>query len=255
MCLIYIVKNQHPDYALIVAANRDEFYARPTAEVSFWQDHPEILAGRDLQAKGTWLGVSRQGRFAALTNYRKPDTQEYTHSRGDIPKAFLSSTQSQQAFADWLTERQADFSGFNCLFAQFIDAQLVMHYFNNQTATTVEINEGIYGLSNGLMDDPWPKVTEGKAAIKQLLKGDIEHEAWFDLLNNKTIATDASLPDTGVGIDKERVLSPRFIHLDNYGTRCSSLLTINHKGVVSFSERTFDHNAIAISQRNHNFQL
>ena len=258
MCLIFIAQHAHPDYPLIIAANRDEFYQRPTALADYWQDNPRILAGRDEQAGGTWLGINRDGRFAAVTNFRENDSASYASSRGDIPVHYLSDTSDSQTFGEYLQQQGHSYSGFNCLFGQLgADAQL--HYYSNRNSNTPNTAQplvpGIYGLSNGLLDSNWFKIEQGKQEIEQLLSQPFSQEQWFSFLNDQTKAEDHALPDTGVAVATEKLLSSRFIHSESYGTRCSTLITVDHKGLIQFCERSYNEQAQAVNTQVFQFPL
>ena len=237
MCLILFAYRQHERYRVILAANRDEFYGRPTASAAFWGDAPDLLAGRDLKSGGTWLGVTRAGRFAAITNYREPDVRlEGAPSRGELVAGFLQSDDAPQAYLDRLAPSADRYNGFNLIVG---DAEET-GYFSNREGAVRMLGPGVYGLSNHLLDTPWPKVEQGKALLEEHLSRDeIDAEALLVALNNPTQAPDAALPDTGVGLAWERALSPLFIQSPDYGTRASTVLLIRHDGEVTFAERTF----------------
>jgi uncharacterized protein with NRDE domain len=238
MCLILLAYDTHPDYRLILAANRDEFYERPTAPLEFWEDTPDILAGRDLKASGTWLGVSRKCRLAAITNYRDPATiMEVAPSRGDLVSGFLKSEIDPQAYLKNLQKDAARYNGFNLL----VGDQRGLFYYGNHSAGIEKIEPGVHGLSNHLLNTPWPKVEKGQAALEALISDDgpIEIEYFFDILADRSLPSDDSLPDTGVGLEWERMLSPLFIESKDYGTRSSSVICINHEDRIDFWERTF----------------
>ncbi len=239
MCLILFSYCSHPDFPLLIAANRDEFYSRPSAPAHFWEDHPELLAGRDLQSGGTWLGVSRTGRVAALTNFRDPATvKPDAPSRGHLVSRFLTGTLTARAYMEKVARMGARYNGFNLLAA---DAE-GLFYFSNRGNGIRRLTAGLYGLSNHLLDTPWPKVADGKKAIAAQLTGRtaFDPEAIFAVLSDRSRPADDRLPDTGVGMEAERMLSPRFITSKTYGTRCSMVLALGKNGKIFFSERTFD---------------
>ena len=238
MCLINFHYNEHPTYKLIVAANRDEFYMRPTAPADYWSDNPEILAGRDLLYMGTWLGVTRSGRFAALTNYRDPrEISVDKKSRGDIVASFLSETVSPEEYLETLKRKKDDYAGFNILVGDFDS----LYYFSNKQAEIKRISEGTHGLSNQLLNTAWPKVVKGRNKLRDyVLANDIVNtDALFDIISDTDVAPDARLPNTGIGLDLERQLSPLFIKTPTYGTRSSTVLLIGHDQSITFVERTF----------------
>jgi uncharacterized protein with NRDE domain len=239
MCLILFAYRYHPRYPLIVAANRDEFYDRPAAPASFWETAPPILAGRDLLCGGTWFGITGEGRFAAVVNYRDPDSRKIdAPSRGNLVTEFLLSHAPPGEFLDMVKKNAGLYSGFTLLFGD----PGHLFCFSNQGETSPLVQPGIHGLSNHLLDTPWPKVVRGKDQLKQLLSDDKEPavEDLFDLLTDRSLPEDHHLPDTGVGLEKERLLAPLFICGTGYGTRSSTVLTIGQDGAVSFTERTWN---------------
>lgn len=237
MCLINFQYKEHPKYKLIVAANRDEFYGRPTQQAHFWEDEPSILAGRDLQQGGTWLGITKTGRFAALTNFRDPSKPEAGKiSRGALVRDFLAGTSSPPDFLAELSP--SDYTGFNLL----IGDSSGLFYYNNLQSETSEISPGTYGLSNHFLDTPWPKVVKGKKYLSEYLSSheEIELDALFTILANSEQANDAELPHTGIGLDFERKLSAMFIKTPDYGTRSASVVLIDYDDNIIFAERTYE---------------
>ena len=248
MCLINFHYGEHPNYKLIVAANRDESYARPTAAANFWEDYPDLLAGRDLLHLGTWLGVTKSGRFAALTNYRDPaEFGMDKQSRGDIVKGFLTDTVSPAIFLDTLNKSKDAYAGFNIIIG---DANTLFYYSNKQ-AEILEIPAGTHSLSNHLLNTPWPKVTKGQSRLRDYVMQHevIEMDALFDILQDAEIAADGQLPDTGVGLELERQLSPLFIKTLDYGTRSSTVVLIGHDQRITFVERTYLNGELASENR------
>lgn len=236
MCLIFVAIHQHPDYPLIVAGNRDEFFQRPTKTLHHWSDSP-IIAGKDLTGGGTWLGITKTGRFAALTNFRDPIEQVANpKSRGQIVKDYLAGNHNTSDYLAAL-ETETRFPGFNLLAGQH---EQLWYFSNRANHPPQPLKAGIYGLSNHLLDTPWPKVKYGKAELAALLsttpQSDTLINEIFDLLNQRKPAADRELPHTGVGQVFEKQLSARFIQAPNiaYGTRCSSvvLMDINHQYTV-----------------------
>jgi uncharacterized protein with NRDE domain len=238
MCLILFAYKVHPDYNLVLAANRDEFHNRATRPLGFWQDREYILAGRDLKGGGTWLGVTRSGRLAAITNYRDPASlKDNAPSRGLLLSAFLSSAMPA---GEYLNEIRSDghlFNGFNLLVG---DAD-GLYYYSNRGNPVVQLPPGLYGLSNHLLDTAWPKVERGKRGLQNLLREErvIKPEGLFQLLSDRSAPPPGQLPDTGVGRRWEKMLSPLFIVSKYYGTRSSSVLLMSHSGRISFGERSF----------------
>lgn len=236
MCLILFAWQAHPDYALVVAANRDEFFHRPTASAHFWTDQSGILAGRDLEQGGTWLGLKSDGRFAAVTNFRKPgEVVAGAPSRGLLISDFLTAAQSGETFLEAFTPGAARYNGFNLLAS---DGQVLWHY-SNRGGPPQAVSPGVHGLSNHLLNTDWPKVVSGKARLRQLIARDFVADDLLALLDDTTIAPDETLPATGLSIDRERLLSAARIVSPGYGTRCSTVVMIRRDGETEFCERSF----------------
>ncbi len=238
MCLILMSYENHPNYQLILAANRDEYYARPTTALAFWQDCPHVLAGRDLKSGGSWLGITRTGRLAAVTNYRDPTSnQPDARSRGQLVRDFLTGSAPPQRYLQEIRQAAAAFNGFNLLL--WADSQL--WYYSNRSDTIKQLAAGLYGLSNHLLDTTWPKVVKGKQAFSDYLADadDVDPAAIFAILADQSRPPDTLLPQTGVGLPWERVLSPLFITSEFYGTRSSSIVLVDRGGKVTFLERCF----------------
>lgn len=236
MCLILVAWRVHPDFPLVLAANRDEFYARAAQSAAWWPD-PSIFAGRDLSAGGTWLGVARDGRFAALTNYRDPTrVKNSARSRGELVPACLSATDSAAAQLERLRHEASQYNDFNLLFSQ--GEQLAI--YESVPARGRLLDPGIYGLSNHLLDTPWPKVQQAKSALGEALRQLPRDEGLLALLRQDVRANDAQLPHTGVSIEWERLLSSAFIQAPGYGTRCSSVLLLDRHGEMHCQEWTWD---------------
>jgi uncharacterized protein with NRDE domain len=228
----------HSRYRLIFAANRDEYYNRPTAPLRFWDDAPGILAGRDLKHNGVWLGVSRAGRIAAITNFREPGFQiENAPSRGHLVSNFLLSKESPKTYTEHVKSMGHRYNGFNL----FIGDRTELFYYSNRKNHIEKLKPGLYGVSNQFLNTPWPKVTKGKAGLKELIDNTdkIGHEDIFRILKDSSYPPDSDLPDTGVGLGWERVLSPLFITSKFYGTRSSSVVLIERSDKITFWERTF----------------
>jgi uncharacterized protein with NRDE domain len=238
MCLILLAYDVHPEYRLILAANRDEFYDRPTLPMAFWEDHPEILAGRDLKGGGTWLGMSRSGRFAAITNYREPGgPKPDAPSRGFLVSAFLSENTPSKTYLESVSAVGQTYSGFNLI----VGNASGLYYYSNRQPGIHRLQPGWYGLSNHLLNTPWPKVEKGLALLKStILDADsVDMEPIFHLLKNREVPPDERLPNTGVGMEWERILSPIFIQSPGYGTRSSSVMLIGRNGMAQVAEQTF----------------
>lgn len=239
MCLILLAYRVHPRYPLILAANRDEFYHRPTVPAAFWESEPQLLAGRDLKSGGTWLGISRTGRIAALSNFRDPGSvRENTPSRGGLVTDFLLGNMPPAEYLKILRQRSQDYNGFNIIFGN----RKNLFVYSNRGNVPPLLPPGIHGLSNHLLDTPWPKVTLGKKALAEILTHGKQPavEEIFALLADCSLPEDSLLPDTGVGLETERLLAPLFISGPTYGTRSSTLIMIDENALVTFSERTYN---------------
>ncbi len=239
MCLILIAYRAHPRYPLVIAANRDEFYHRPTAPASFWDTEPHLLAGRDLDQGGTWLGISRTGRVAALVNFRDPrSVKPGAPSRGSLVTDFLLGSTQPARHLDILRQHARQFNGFSMVFGDLEQ----LYVYSNKGEMPPLLEPGFHGLSNHLLDTPWPKVTRGRQAMEKLLSdgGSLPVEAIFSLLADQTMPDEALLPDTGIGLEWERLLAPIFISGPTYGTRSSAILAIDQNETVNFYERTFN---------------
>jgi len=246
MCLILFTYQQHPSFQIILAANRDEFYNRPTLALEFWQDKPDILAGRDLKGGGTWLGISKKGRIAALTNYRDPlSVIKDAPSRGNLITDFLSEECSAETFFNRLKPEGGRYNGFNMLAG---DGERLLYYSNIQNEIII-LNPGLFGISNRFLDTPWPKVERGKAMIKSFFEMDQpDTKGILDVLTDQACPPDTKLPDTGVGLEWERILSPIFIKSEFYGTRSSSVLLVGNSGEIIFIERTYEGNEYSVRE-------
>ena len=252
MCLLLFSFNKHPDYPIILAANRDEFFERPTAAASFWKDAPSILAGRDLRQGGSWMGVNKNGRIAAVTNYREPSQNKPNAiSRGALVSDYLKSNESAEDYVQKIMAQSHAYDEFNLLVG---DKQSLLFYCSVEDDSQI-LKPGLYGISNGKLDSPWPKVEKGKAVLGNIIHASVKPEAekLFELLADKTIAADSELPSTGVSIEWERRLSPLFVHSEDYGTRSSTVLLIDRQGEVFFSERRFNNKGQAIDTCSHKF--
>ena len=234
MCLIVFAWRPGHSLPLIVAANRDEFYARPSLPLARWEDHPNIYAGRDLQAGGTWLGISSSGRFAALTNIRNPQLPQGGPSRGLLTSEFLRSEQSPEAYLKQLAQSAQGYAGFNLLVG---DRQQLWH-FNPQHGGAQQLAAGLYGLSNADLDSPWPKLQQAKAALENCL-AQADLDALLEFLHDGQAAEDSQLPDTGVPLEIERLLSSVFIASPSYGTRASTAVLVQQDGLQRIVERRF----------------
>lgn len=239
MCLILVAWRTSPEYPLIVAANRDEFFDRPAAPAAFWADAPSVLAGRDLQAGGTWMGITRQLRFAAVTNYREPRPEVLpTSSRGHLVGDFLSGRRRPDTYLKEVARRGAAYNGYNLLVAD----RDSLWYHSNRGMPPRELPPGVYGLSNSLLDAPWPKIESAKRTFEDALETMPDLAPCFELLEDDSVAPDSELPDTGVGVELERALSAIFVRMQDYGTRASTVLLVRADNSIRFVERRFGPN-------------
>lgn len=257
MCLILFAYKAKPGYDLILAANRDEFYDRPASPMHFREEDPNILAGKDLKSGGTWLGIHRDKRFAALANYRDPAAHRNdAASRGEIITSYLGSTKSPNHFAEELKQQAARFNGFNLLWG---DIRRI-YSFSNRDGRILPVSPGIHGLSNAFLNTAWPKVTLGKELLRALLKETFNNRKTitpydlFSILENRETPPDETLPDTGMGLETERMLSPIFIESANYGTRSSTVIIADESGRMDIWERTFSRGSRSVAAESH-FQL
>jgi uncharacterized protein with NRDE domain len=243
MCLILIAWRTHPDYPLVVAANRDEFYARPTAPAGPWAEDPRILGGRDLQAGGSWLGLRSDGRFAAVTNVREPGVPKGPRSRGDLVREFLLGDAPARDYAPAIPG--ASYSGFNLL----VSDGAALWYRSNRDGQARELPPGIYGLSNHLLDTPWPKLVAAKAGFQKAMGALPAVEGLFEVLANRELVPDPELPATGLSLEWERMLSAVFVASETYGTRASTVAVLGRDGVLTFGELAFGPNGAALGLR------
>lgn len=232
MCLILFAWRTHPEHSLVLAANRDEVRNRPSRPAAFWPDAPDVLAGRDLFAGGSWLGLNRNGRIAALTNYRDPAlTLENKVSRGRLVADFLTTTTPPEAYLETLQKTADDYNGYNLIFG---DGESLWVYSNVSRAGQ-SLAPGVYGMSNHLLDTPWPKVARAKSALNDALASLPNRAPLFELLSDDAIAPDHLLPRTGVSVEWERLLSAALIRGEAYGT-CSSTVVLRSGAYTTFEE-------------------
>jgi len=254
MCLILLAIQKHPKYKLILAANRDEYYERPSEPPHFREDAPHLLAGRDLVAGGTWLGITRNGRIAAVTNYRDPSSiKPDAPSRGKLVSDFLASNLDPASYLDLVRPAKDRYNGFNLILGN----RDRITWYSNRSGEAIHLLPGVYGLSNHLLDTPWPKVGRAKALFEEVLHtgGQISADSLFLFLKDQTMATDDRLPRTGVPIEWERILSPIFITSPTYGTRSSTVLVIDKEDHVTFLDRTFNGHPEPVSTSEFEFVL
>lgn len=260
MCLLIFAHKIYPGYPLVLAANRDEFYVRETATSAFWAEHPNVLAGKDLRAGGTWMGISRQGRFAAITNYRDPAaTKAAPRSRGELTLGFLTASMSPPLFLSEIGKRASEYAGFNLLLG---DGEQLWHFSNRgevggYTPNSPEmLQPGLYGLSNASLNTPWPKVELGKQRLAQLMdRPPPDHDTLLGLVNNRQQASAEQLKLNGMETEMEQVLSAQFIQAGEYGTRSSTTMWTSDAGEVSWRELSFDQRGKVTSTCQEQFEV
>ncbi len=254
MCLILFAYKVHPLYPFVLAANRDEFYDRPTAPAAFRGEAPHVLAGRDLRCGGTWFGVSTKGKIAALANHREMEkVRPDAPSRGSLVTDFLVDDNPADKYLETLKRTGSLYNGFSLVFGDLRR----LCYYSNKTGTSRDIQEGFHGQSNHLLDTPWPKVERGMEALRRVLSTGLKPSAeeLFALLADKTRAADNLLPDTGVGIENERILSSIFVNGPLYGTRSSSVVLIDTENNLTFIERTYNGNPDQYTTAEYRFKI
>jgi uncharacterized protein with NRDE domain len=253
MCVILLSFKTHPVYRLVVAANRDEFPSRPAAPADFWPADAEILGGRDLEAGGTWLGVSRHGRLAAVTNYREPDAgvPAGAPSRGDLVARFLKAEESTAAYVSSLRTEADLYAGFSLIVS---DAS-ALAFLSNREPGPRFLAPGIYGLSNHLLDTAWPKVARGKERLASAPgSGEELAEELFAILSDRSTAREDELPRTGLSVEEEIALSPLFIVGPEYGTRSSTVVLMGDRE-IEFYERTFSSDGTLSDRRSYRLDV
>ncbi len=257
MCLLIFGHRCNSHFPLVVAANRDEFHARPTAPAHFWENHPQVLAGRDLEQGGTWMGVTRQGRLAAVTNYRDPArTAPAPRSRGELPLDYLTGDDTPLQYLNTVAELADEYAGFNLLLGDRQD----LYYFTNslprEQRSPQKLAAGIYGLSNARLDTPWPKISHGKPQLEQLLAGDhLDHDFLAHVVGNRQLAEPDELHVQGLGHDMDHLLSAQFIVTPIYGTRSTTTLWLNDKGKASWQELSFNPGGMETRRVNETFYI
>jgi uncharacterized protein with NRDE domain len=253
MCLALIAFALHPRYRIVIAANRDEYHARPAAPAAWWDEG--FLAGRDLKEGGTWLGIDRRGRFALLTNVRDPSRHDANApTRGNLVPRFLLDRAPPPVALASLVAGGARHNGFNLVAGNASE----LHWGSNRAASPAGLAPGIHGLSNHLLDTPWPKVERTKAALARWCREGVDADDLapvFALLRDTRQAPDEALPSTGIPRERERLLSSPFIVSATYGTRCTTVVTVGHDGVVRLVERSFDPSGEANGDVDYRFAL
>lgn len=251
MCLVTFAWRNHDRYRLVLVANRDERFDRASAPLDWWSDHGDILAGRDLVAGGTWLGVSRAGRFAVVTNFREPDPGSGRHSRGELVTNWLASDTDAGTYAARLADTGADYAGFNLLFGD-TDA---LHYASNRAAEAGAVEPGNHALSNAALNTPWPKSLRVLTGLGDALRlTEFDDDVLLPMLQDAEPAADESLPDAHLPLPMRRALSAPFIVGETYGTRCSSVLTLSRDGEFSIMEQQYRPGGAIGERRRFSFQ-
>ncbi len=258
MCIAYLALAAHADWPVFIAANRDEFHKRPTRPGGPWPDHPHIFSGIDLAAQGTWLGVTAQGRYALLTNYRDLSIpmMPQAPSRGELVSNFLMGADTPPTYAQDVASRAHQYNGFNLIVGDLTQAWYVGHQ-GKQSSNTGRLEPGRYVLSNHLLDTPWPKARRLRQALDHFPGPDLTSSFGdiFDILKDPTQAADETLPNTGLSLERERLLSSPFIVSADYGTRCSTIIAIHTSGKAWFSEVTYDPQGRAIERHDWPFDV
>jgi uncharacterized protein with NRDE domain len=238
MCLLFLSVDNHPNYKLVLAGNRDEFYDRRTASAQFWEDRPDILGGRDLEAGGTWLAMTRKGRIGMVTNYRDPkNIRPNAPSRGHLVSDFLALNISPEEYLTKISRAGKKYNGFNLI----VGDKDSLWYLSNYKEGIQKLAPGFYGLSNHLLETTWPKVVRGKERIRPVIsEAVVDPEKVLDALYDDQVAADDLLPNTGLSLERERALSSMFIKTEGYGSRCSTVVLIDKGDHVLFSERVYE---------------
>lgn len=253
MCLVFIAVSRNSKYKLVLASNRDEFYNRKTAPAHFWEDHPFVVGGRDLEAAGTWMAMTRTGKIGLVTNYRDPtNINPGAPSRGKLVSDFLVNGDSPDYYIKEVSKKGSQYNGFNLITGTIND----LWYYSNYGKGIQPLTPGIYGLSNHLLDTAWPKVIRGKENFtRQLSNKEIAVDAMLNMLYDEERAADSALPDTGIGLERERALSSMFIKTKGYGTRCSTVVLVTHNNEVTYAERVYDLNTFQYTTQEFKFRI
>lgn len=236
MCLVLLAWQPDTKHQLVMAANRDEFFARPAVPIDWWDDQPNIIGGRDLEAGGTWLALGRHGRFAVVTNFRDPKPAPAKRSRGDLIPTWLSGDYDADEFRRFMEANETEFAGFNLLYGD----QSALFYFSNRSTKNGRVAPGYYALSNAALDADWPKMVNGRAFIKSaVLENRLHPNDLAEYLRDRSPAPDRLLPQPFLPLEQRRLLSAPFIMGETYGTRCSTIVTIDDAGEATIVEQQF----------------
>lgn len=255
MCLILFAYKTSPRWPLILASNRDESYARPTQSAEFWTDSNGLLAGRDLDKGGTWLGLTKRGRFAAVTNYREGAQQpNYPKSRGVLVENFLRGHVQSLDYLEQVRSEQHLYAGFGCLLGDLSN----LYFYSNRSDEIECVQTGVHGLSNAFLNTPWPKLEKGKQQLHRLITAEssLNAEVLLEMLADRETFEQDQLPQTGVDSHREKVLSSKFIAVDErYGTKSSTVIMVHESGDVHFVERSFGPWGHLIGESNFKFAM
>jgi len=252
MCLSLLAWQCHPRYPSIIAHNRDEFISRPSESAHFWKEDPLLLAGKDLKSGGTWLGITKTDHFALVTNIRMGKNNEpKPRSRGNLVRDYLTGELPAREYLNNVQSTVVEYGPFNLI----LGSTLELHYLSSLEGYR-QLQKGVYGISNHLLDTPWPKLVRGKKKFQELTKKrDVKVESLFELMLDTTIAPDGELPDTGAGLELERALSPIFISGTSYGTRSTTVILVSDKGHRVFVEKTYEGQKTEQSEKQFEFEL
>lgn len=255
MCIAYLAIGADPDWPLFIAANRDEFHARPATTAAPWPSHPNLLAGIDDAAGGTWLGITRQGRFGLLTNYRDMAFEPQAASRGALVADYLKGTTPPGVYTEQIALHGKRYNGFNLIVGDLEQAFYVGN--RHEDGNAFKLKPGRHVLSNHLLNTAWPKTQRLKQRLDEYPLETLEKtlNPVFDILKDQTVANDEALPSTGLSLERERLLSSPFIISPEYGTRCSTVIAINAKGRGFFSEITYDPQGTPTQRHDWPFEL
>lgn len=258
MCLIVFAVDVHPQYPFIFAANRDERHDRPTTRAQFWAEDPSILAGRDEVAGGTWCGVTRTGRFGAVSNFRDPSTHRPdAPSRGNLVRRYLTDGRAPRQYLIDLEEKASAYNGFNLIVGDLTG--VTIGYFSNRGGSPELLAPGIHGVSNHLVNTPWPKVEQSKERLKRYVNEigseELDTDALFEILRSTERPPDEQLPDTGLDLEAERLVSAPFIIHPTYGTRCSTVMVLDRDGRLTFIEKSYDPEGSVVETAEYDLQI
>jgi uncharacterized protein with NRDE domain len=256
VCLILFAYRASTEWPLVIASNRDEAYERPTQEAQFWSDAPHILAGRDLDKGGTWLGIDKEGRFGVLTNFREGSqpVDEAPRSRGKLVESYLRQNLNAHPYLENVISERTQYAGFSMLLGDLKN----LYFYSNRMDTISAVEPGVHGLSNALLDDPWPKVERGRGELSTLLlrPSALSADLLFEMLQDPTTYERGLLPQTGIDAERERILSAKFIAVDeHYGTRSSTVIMVHSSGQVHYEERNFKPYGVSDKTSTFDFQL